>query len=61
MTENQVLRVSIMYVLYKSPILVIGALYVIVSLGSIAAHRDHFVWCLSVHLSVCLSRSHTFD
>ena len=31
---------------------------------SIAAHRDHFVWCLSVHESVCprvcLSCSHTF-
>ena len=33
-------------------------------LRSIAAHRDHFVWRLSVsmsvHLSLCLSGSHTF-
>ena len=29
-------------------------------LRSIAAHRDHFVRCLSVRLSVCLSGSHTF-
>ena len=31
-------------------------------LRSIAAHRDHFVWYLSVILSVCLclSGSHTF-
>ena len=29
-------------------------------LWSIVAHRDHFVRRLSVHLSVCLSGSHTF-
>ena len=29
-------------------------------LHSIVAHRDHFVGCLSVNLSVCLSGSHTF-
>ena len=29
-------------------------------LQSIAAHTDHFVRCLSVRLSVCLSGSHTF-
>ena len=30
-------------------------------LRSIAAHGDHFVWHLSVRLSICLSGSHTFS